>query len=164
MKNTLIFILCFLPFSVVAIADEAPCEVSLVKFLVNGVEVPSKVIGLTKQCDDFGGNLAFSPKHHIYTYVNFNIEAEIPLDELDLAYEKAITTCFEGHELKAIDLAVVKADWISKVYNSDKQAILSWNRRTLFISEKVFKGEGFIPLMNRYYDAINSVCPKSRDN
>jgi len=66
--KTILMTSLFLAFALLntlsAKADEPACrEESLVRFLVNGQEAASQLIGSGDACDQFGGNLAYSPKH-----------------------------------------------------------------------------------------------------
>ncbi|MGZ3693844.1 MAG: hypothetical protein ACXWQO_06560 [Bdellovibrionota bacterium] len=131
-----------------AFADEACREESLVHFFTQGQEVNSELIGAGDACDQFGGNRVYTPKYNIYLYVNFNIPGNIDLDQIEAAVAAS-----NHPERKSIKLALVDKNWIKRVYNDPRDAVLNWGGDTLFISEVVLEEGRLIPLMKEFYSS-----------
>ena len=135
-------------------AFAADCgESSLVHFFVGNQEVPSQVIGADDDCDQFGGNLAYTPKHQLYLYVNFNIPGRIALDEVDSAFELAPKSGRLHDWYASLKIAVVADGWIKRVYGDDREAIINFGNDTLFITGKVITEGRLTPLLREFYDS-----------
>lgn len=124
-------------------------EESLVHFFSQGAEVSSEVIGAADPCDEFGGNLVYTPKHHLFLYVNFNIPGNIDLDE----YEQAFVNGGSNKFFYNFQVAIVDKGFIKRMYNSPKDAVLSIGGDTLFISEVVVAEGRLTELMNDFFSS-----------
>jgi len=112
-------------------------EESLVKFISGGKEVESKLIGAENPCDQFGGNEVFTPVYGIRVYVNFNLATTIDLDLIDSTFAaKAPNDPLIREKLRAVNIVVVRNDWIKEHHFHDLE--VSWNltRTLFFVSEK----------------------------
>lgn len=133
-------------------ADEPACrEESLVHFTSQGKEVESKLIGADDACDQFGGNLVYTPKSNRFLFVNFNIAGTIDLDQYDAAFLKIPQDNPNLPWLARVEVAVVTQEWLKRVHNTNKEAVLNMTGDILFVSEVVV-GEGrFGKLMEEFY-------------
>jgi hypothetical protein len=141
-----------LPLANLAFADEPACrEESLVSFFSEGKEVESRLIGNDDPCDQFGGNLVYTPKTNRYLYVNFNIPGTINLDQIDAAFLKIPADSDKLPWISNVKLAVVTQEWLKRVQNTNKEAVLNLGGDTLFVSEVVVKEGRLGPLMEDFY-------------
>ena len=144
-------LLALLTFFNSASASEPCKEESLIHFFSQGKEVQSRLIGADDPCDNFGGNLVYSPKNKIFLYVNFNIPGNINLDQLDTALDKGDQEPNFQKWIRTVSLAVVDNNWIKKHYDSELEAVINISNDTLFISAKVVTENRFGALMVKFY-------------
>lgn len=128
-------------------------EESLVQFISQGQPVVSQVIGAGDACDNFGGNLVYTPKNNIFLYVNFNIAGTIDLDQIDQELER-IASAESRAMAQKIEIAVVDKGWIKRVYGDDREAIINMGGDTLFVSEIVLTESRFAQLIEQFYSSI----------
>ena len=95
---------------------------SLIQFISHGKPVASETISSAGSCKDFGGNLVYTPKHHLYLFVNFDIRGTIDLDEIDSAVDqhagpKARRWILgQANPDMKFGIAVVKDAWMDRMY------------------------------------------------
>lgn len=135
-------------------ADEPSCrEESLIRFVSAGEEVSSELVGGENACDDFGGNLAYSPQHQRRIFVNFNIAGMIDLDEVDAAYAQVPADSRHYGWISKLEIAVVTQEWLHRVHQTEAEAVLNMTGSSLFVSEVVVKDGRFGALLNDFYGA-----------
>jgi|GEM_PF-5555698 len=154
--NTLMMTSLFLAFALLntlsARADEPACrEESLVHFTSQGKEVESKLIGNDDACDQFGGNLVYTPKSNRFIFVNFNIAGTIDLDQVDAAFAKIPADNVNLPWISEVDIAVVTKEWLKRVHHTDQEAVLNMTNTILFVSEVVVNEGRFGKLMEEFY-------------
>lgn len=133
-------------------ADPNCKEQSLVHFVSKGAEVPSETIGLGETCDDFGGNLVFTPKNHIRLYVNLNIAGTIDLDRLDDALDAAAATSKTPlAKLPRMPISIVDDTWILRTYGFDRDSTLSLDENSFFVKASVLREGRFEAFMRDFY-------------
>lgn len=157
--KTLVMTALFLAFALLntlsAMAADTPCrEEALIRFVADGVDAPSELIGSEDPCDEFGGSLAYSPTHQRHVFVNFNIEGTIDLSEVDAAFALA-SPSNPGYEwISGVKIAVVTNDWIRKHYQTEKEMFLNMNGTILFLSEKAAKEGRVGAALGEFYGSL----------
>ena len=129
----------------------------LIKFYSNGKEVPSEVVGDPKDiCEPFGGNLAYTPKYHLYFYVNVNVAGSIDLDRVDKVFEDNVPPDTRNDVAKGTSLSVVTRDWMRYwmgMLGGDPESYAATppDNSTLFISERALSEGKLQEILQKFY-------------
>ncbi len=136
MKLFLVIIITGLSFSL--FGDDCR-EENLATFSYKGQEVlPFKTIG-ADECDKFGGVYVMTPRLRIILYVNFNLEMELDLFELESSFLEFTPVKYQSF-LQGWQLTFISSE-VMKTINLDVDARVKMNEylKTFFVSERVFK-------------------------
>lgn len=141
-----------------ASADGKSCvEASLISFQSQGRTVPpARRIGAENPCDDFGGDLAYTPRYRAYVYANFNVPGTVDLDAFDQGLDARVRP--EHRErVSKLQFAFVSRDWMKRRNNGeDGDAFLNRGGTIFFISERVLAEGRLRAVLGDFFEGLSA--------
>lgn len=110
-------------------------EVNLAHFYQGARELAPEIVGKDDPCDGFGEAGIYTPRHHIWFFVNFNIPAQLDTDTIDDAIDRLPSKLQRFFE--KIDVAVVPAGWVRRTYGHSDLFAMSWEGSIFFIDARL---------------------------